>query len=409
MQLLSFRILGHPAIPEVSWLNVGRGVTIIKTDSRAQAEGLINMLQTINPPYDLNLLDPFSDLPQYTVSNHYRKKIIAGKKTAALAFFAASPRLVKELSAIDPAFYETDRIEVGRRRDRSRWMNFVELPGSIRWDEIAPSLRKLLANSQPEATVTFEELQNAMAKLHSTDRIKGQVAAELRKQLETLHHFLSEQERGQLAECLFAIDRAQRFQQAKARVDSFSPLFLPITNETIEGLTKKADGTSDAQKPAALFSFMIERLKKAQEKQEPFEQRLQRINLRLQTLHPELNLNFRVEGVSIMLEDLQGSAHLSLAEMIPVRRMKAVLAGLAVMHEELYACYPIFFVALKEMLLKKQEQAELLNFLFIHSSSWQSLVILDKAFFEYCIENADDGGDKGHPPVTVIDLETAII
>lgn len=407
MQLLSFRIIGHPAIPDGSWLNVGKGVTFVKTDSSAQAQGLIKTLQTINPPYDLNHVDPFSDLCQFTAGNHYRKRIIAAKKTAALAIFAASPHLVKELSSLDPAFYETDRIEVGRRRDRSRWMNFIELPGAIRWGEIGPTLRKLLAQSGPEATATIEGLQNTLAKFSNSDRIKGEGATELKKQAEMLRSFLPKEVQGQLEECLFAIDRGQRFRLAKERVADFLPLFLPITYETSEDYAGKADDTLTVQTPAALFSFMTERLKKNQEKQASFEQRLARINLRLQTLHPELDLRFREAEASIILESPQGSSSLSLAEMNPVRRMKSVIAGLAAMHEEHCGCYPLFFIDCKVCLLKKQEQAELMNFLFSHSSDWQSLAIADDAFLEWCISKTGDGSENAQPPVALVDLLNA--
>ena len=77
--------------------------------------------------------------------NGHTRRINPAKRTIALAVFNATPDLVQELSSIGDWFYETDRIEVGRRFDYSRWINFVELASSTRWSEISSDIEDLLA------------------------------------------------------------------------------------------------------------------------------------------------------------------------------------------------------------------------------------------------------------------------
>jgi hypothetical protein len=228
MDLLTFRIIGHPAIPDSSWLKVGRGINVLRTGHRPQAGGLLRMLQTINPPYNFEQVQPFADLPSHTSSQQCTKKIMLSKKTAALAIFVASPQLVTELTAIDAVFYETDRIEFGRRRDFSQWISFVELSESTRWSEIEPTVRLLLSRSKLEMPAVAG-LQTTIESLRGVDRIKDQRATQLKKLLQGLRQGLHENEQPLLDQCLHAIDRDQHFRRAKEVLTSRLPLFLSIS------------------------------------------------------------------------------------------------------------------------------------------------------------------------------------
>lgn len=190
MYLRSFRVIAPSITPHNDWLEVGRGLNVFKTSRPEQARGLLAMLQTVNPPYDCSRVDPFKDLPKYVTKERYTRKINPARKTAAIAVFAADPRLVKQLSAIDPSLYEIDRIEFGRRRDRNRWMTFVEILGSARWSEVASPLRDMLGTCRDAAPGAVGQLQIIMEKLKDSDRIRGKTATELKAHLELLRPFL---------------------------------------------------------------------------------------------------------------------------------------------------------------------------------------------------------------------------
>jgi len=344
MDLLTFRIIGHPAIPDSSWLKAGRGINVLRTGHGARAGSLLRMLQTINPPYDFEQIHPFADLPSHTSSQQYTKKIILSKKTAALAIFAASPELVAELTAIDAAFYETDRIEFGRRRDFSQWINFVELSGSTRWSEIEPTVRLLLSRCKPESSAVAAGLQATMDSLRGIDRIKDERATRLKELLQALGQGLPENEQPLLDQCLLAIDGDRHFRRAKELVAMRLPLFLLISWTGTGGL--------DWDKPFGA----------------------------------------------------QGNAPLAPADLPPGEKLQAVLAALIRLHEERHGCPPFFLLDFSELKLKRPEQAALLKTLLGYASRLQCLVAPSGLFLELCTDFSKDAKENAPPLTTCIDV-----
>jgi hypothetical protein len=381
MHLLSFRVIGHPDLPDSSWLEVGSGLTILKTRQSGQAEALLRALQAINPPYDPRRRDPFADFSAYTSAMHHTRRVVPAKKTAALAIFAASPRMVEELAAIAPVLYETDRIELGRRRDYSRWMNFIELSASSRWSEIEPLISSMLSCVGPEAARAVEPLQTTMASLRATDRIKDEVAVQLREQLQRLRDYLPAACLAKMDRSCQAINRADHFHLAKKAVAARLPFFLALSATT-------ATPGPDMEAASELLSWLTGRLRHGHADQTAFEDRLHQVNRDLHPLHPELNLRFRVQGDQILLESIQDAIPLSVIQLSPVERLKALLAGLAALHVALIDCQPIFLLDLQGLQLPRQQQVDLLDALHQCAAHRQCLVIPDNTFLPLCIAEA---------------------
>lgn len=410
MDLIMFRIIGHPAMPDSSWIEIGRGLNVLKTGDTDQAQALAHTLQTINPPYDINQADPFRDFPQYLDGPGYRRRIDPSRKTAALAIFAASPQLVRELTAIDPVYYETGRIEFGRRRDHSRWVNFVELAGSIRWSEIEPTISSLLDHTGAAGKALRQQLRPAIAPLRGVDRIKGPVAATLKEHLETLSPFLPAQRQEQLDRCLNAIDRAEHFRRAKDRASAWLPYFVLITAATV-GLTgNNGDETAATRLQAmsvAPLTFLTARLATVDTDKISWNQRLSRTNRQLEDLYPGLTLQCELEGATATLESRERPDPLSFHELPVVRRIEALMAAASVLHEQLHGNQPIFLLDVNGMQLQPAEQTDLLQILLRHCHHWQSVVVPDRDFLAICSKRLGPGGKDGHALAQLVDASPA--
>ncbi len=402
MHLVTFRIIGHPAIPNAPWLRVAKGLNIIKALDAEQAKSLFKMLQAINPPYDFQETDPFGDLPLYPSIHHQIRKVIPSKKTAVIAIFAAPLELVRKLVTIDPVFFETDRIECGRRRDHSRWINFVELSSSTRWSEIESIVKGLLANLGPDAVSVVQQLQNTMIILRNSDRIKGITAMKLRRQLEELRQFMLVTEQAQVDKCLHAVDRTQRFRQAKDVAEKHLPIFLTITSSMLDSPIQKADNTSAMEIRTALIDFLIKRLENGGDAEAvSLKHRLHRISISLQTIDCELAPHFREEGNSIILDGARNGVPLPFTEMLPVSRVQVLLSALSALHNTLYDLDPIFLIDISEI---KPEMPEMADLFLRHSSQKQLLVIPNDAFLAFCSDALSEKIEDEHHLVTLIDL-----
>ncbi|GEM_PF-3040631 len=402
MDLIRFRIIGHPAIPNTPWLKVGKGLNIIKAVDAERAKSLLKMLQAINPPYDFRQIDPFQDLPQFISGNPHPRKIIPSKKTAAIAIFTAPISLVKELVAIDPAFFEINQIEFGRRRDHSRWINFIELSNATRWSEIESGIRGMLSRVGPDAVSAVERFQNTVAHLCSADRIKGKTAVDLRERLEELQPFLLGSDQAHLQQCVNAVGRAEHFQQAKEIVEDRIPLFLSVTSSLSGCPFNKTDNTLSDAVNSALFDLLIKPQRGKDHADEvSLQQRLQQVNLNLRTKNSVLTPHFRLEGSSIVLEGMQNSAAISLAELQPIYRLEVLLPALAALHRELYGNDPIFLLDISEIQFKRQELNDLSRLLLGYSAKGQILVVPDSSFLALCLDTASN--NERHP-ATIIEL-----
>ena len=379
MQLLKFRIPGHPLIPHSSWLEVGRGLTVLQTEKPEQAQALLQMVQTINPPYDCQSINPYGNLPLSNSNQLYSRRILPAKKTAALAIFTASPELIAALTEIDPIFYETGWIELGRRRDYSRWMNFVELASSARWSEIVPLVTPLLALAQADAAQTLDILRAAFAQWREGDRIKDHKAIQLKAQLHLLRTLLPESDQPRLDPCFQAIDRARHCKEAKEVVASRLPLFLSIA--AAAGAPSAIAFGADATP----FTFLSDRLLRNHHDQASLNSTIRHMNTQLRRLHPDLHLHFRNENGSLTLGQTESHKPLATPGFPPVAICTALLVGLSTLHEAIYGCEPVLLLDLNAIRLAHQDRVDLLNALQAMCVHRQCLLAPDSDFLALCV------------------------
>lgn len=228
MKLIKARIRGTGKLKESQWFEVGPHLNLMQFSGIhgfENSRNFLRILQSINPTYAILTRKPFSDLPTHTDQNGYTRQINPAKRTIALAVFSATPELVRELIAFGEWFYETDRIEVGRRFDYSRWINFVELAASSRWSEISNDIETLISQSRrlvPDSTPPPGELDS----LKPADRIIDQLQENLRQWLHKLPLELQQSSRQLIEKTNTAVMRAAHFHTARNIVRSRLPLLV---------------------------------------------------------------------------------------------------------------------------------------------------------------------------------------
>lgn len=372
MHLLKFRIIDHPSFPENSWINVGERINILATSTIQQAQALLESLQAINPPYDCRQAEPFADFPAYSQSHTYIRKILPAKKTAAIAIYAATPPLIEALAAINPLYFETDRIEVGRRRDYSRWMNFVELPASARWNEIADIVQPLLHHLAPEADPWRNSFQEMTRSWQGTDRLRGERAHRLSIQLRCLQTLLSPQYQDLLDWCCQRVDLATHFLQAKAVVATGLPIFyaLPSTN--------RAYAVNDP------LDFLASRLVERSQEKSTLDRTLARLNRRWQACQAGICLEREAKsGKPVLFSDTSGELHGGIGTM-DEGRLGSFMQGIALLHQVVYRCDPIFLLDLHRLQLPVQDRSNPVEQLHRICNNYQCIVVPDQALLDFC-------------------------
>ena len=382
-------------MPDSLWLEVGKGLHIIKAKQPAQAQVLLRLLQTIHPPYDCLSDSPLTDLPPYTTGQHGFNTITAAKKTVALAIFAASPELVNELAAIDPLFYETGWIELGRRRDCSRWMHFVELSESARWSEIYGTVMDLLAHARLKAPQTVNEFEYALQSWRGTDRIKDQRAHQLKALLQSLRSMLAADKQSSLDHCLQAVDRAHHFIRAKEMVAARLPMFLSIPTTLAD--PSAPVGVTDR----AFFHALGAQLMVHHPEQTSRIGILTQLNPQLNELLPALHLQFSEEGGVVKLED---TVSISLSTRPLADKIIAFMASLSVLHRAVNGCEPIFLLDCGRIRLQQQDRIDLFKHLLQFCSNRQCLIAPDRDFLKLCQAENQKKDDKNALSFRFIDI-----
>lgn len=386
MHLLTFRVVGHPELANAQWIHVGRGTTILRGARDEQFRALLQMLQTINPPCDIRTVDPFRDLPRSIAGPSYSRQIIPTKKTAAIAVFAASSELVRELSVIDPLYLAADRVEFGRRRDYSLWTNFVELAGSARYSELDPHLCELLSRIGREGEEAAGRLQGAIAGLRGTDRIRGDIEGELRERLEALRPFLHDKSLGRLDTCLNTVNRAQHFRQARQKAVERLPCLFSLNTATL-GITAQPPADPLAAVAASSpLDYLAGLLDSGPAGTASTARTLERVNLALQSCFPQLALYCRAGDGGLLLESGKGPYARPFTELPPLRRMMALLAAATVIHQEIRGNPPLWLIDVSDIRLSSEEQIELVQFLYRKDGQWQCLVIPGRELLALCEE-----------------------
>lgn len=228
MKMLKARLRGLGSTIETAWFKLSPKLNLFNFTDRDSGARFINGLQTINPPFSCIGVRPFSGFPNISGHRGYLRRINPKKRTIAMAVFGATPRLVGELAKNSDLLYETDRIEVGRRLDYSRWINFVELSSSSRYGEIAADIDHLLQQSKRVAPHLAAELYPIVENTLPSDRIKQELKDNLLLWLQDARQELGPEFKQMIDTTSEAVRRADYFKVARDTVSQRLPLFLNL-------------------------------------------------------------------------------------------------------------------------------------------------------------------------------------
>lgn len=223
MRLIQVKVRCVEGVLDTGWIVPGKETTVFLGPRKSGKTSLLKALQALNPPYDISRVMPFSAHPEMWQQGSYSRRVIPEKKTAVFMVFAARPEQVARLAEIDTGLIETDRIEIGRRLDNSRWTSFVEISASSRWSEIAAdmgALRVSCGDLKVNADETF------FSHLQGSDRLQGKTAAECLHWLQHIEPLLAPEQRERYQQCLYKVHRRERFRRAEAQVAAWLPLTL---------------------------------------------------------------------------------------------------------------------------------------------------------------------------------------
>ena len=224
MKLIQVKTRGTGPLLESNWIPLSRGLNQFYFSNPYEGTTFLRALQSLHPLYSCAAADPFAELPRFEKQGNHTRHIQASKRTIALGVFGATADLVNELGVIDQNLYETDRIEIGRRLDYSRWINFVELSSSTRWKEIEPNISELFDHLPQQNEKLSNEVMEFLQTLAGTDRIRDDVANRLISYLSLLED--TGKEKALFNETVECIKRAAHFQTAREVVFKRLPLFI---------------------------------------------------------------------------------------------------------------------------------------------------------------------------------------
>ena len=251
MRLRQLKIRGLGTLPETGWLTLSPSITLLLFPHKNVGRQFLQTVQSLNPTFDCHTEKPFKDIPLETVSaNGYRKMISPEKKTIVFGIFDTPPLLVTELGAITPPLYETDRVEIGRRLDYSRWINFVEIASSTRWSEVSEDIGNLLRSTNP-GNFDDQHIHRLVKQTAPTDRVKGTAAEELFSWLAGLRaHY---PDLGSLDEIEEKVGRARKFSQARQLITQRLPQFLSMKSSQDPQLPSFEKTAGESQIPPILL------------------------------------------------------------------------------------------------------------------------------------------------------------
>ncbi len=220
---------------DTGWFVPGKETTIIYGPTGSGKSHFLQALQWLNPLYDIQQEQPFLHHPKIWHQGVHTRKVLPAKKTALFMVFSAEPLHVLELEKIEPVLIETDRIEVGRRLDYSRWMTFVEISASSRWSEIAEEMTMLYDSLSGEATLPESALQvGFLYNRKATDRLKAGLADDCQRWLEAIEPLVAVDKQDVFQHCLRVVGRNRRFKQAQKQVTAWLPLTIYLHSRYLQ-------------------------------------------------------------------------------------------------------------------------------------------------------------------------------
>ncbi len=234
--LQNIRVHGLGEVIDGPWVKVNSTITYFHLTDDFSKQGFLRTIQSINPPTSLKEDSVFQDYPAIVRQGKYQKLVRPEKRTVAFAIFITQPDFVRELAEVTEHLYEADRIEVGRRLDYSRWVNFVEIASSTRWSEVDERIFQLV-EEHPNSLNNHQKKE--LVSLKKTDRITGELMKSLSDWLQNLKSIFPREREGLIEKLLFDINRQNDFKRAKKLVRKRLPYFYLIEkNDDVESLAE---------------------------------------------------------------------------------------------------------------------------------------------------------------------------
>jgi hypothetical protein len=235
MRLLRAKVGGHFILQNSGWFTIHPGCTSIAAPDGSGKSTLLKALRSVNPPACDSDPAPFAEFPRFVTTAGYRRKILPPKKTAVIAVFVCDDPLREKLAAVDPVYWQTDRIEVGRRLDNFRWITFIEIAASSRWSELYQELVRLgQVFGEGLAKAEISVFLQGNASLQPADRVKGELADGLNDLLDLLAGYASsDQQEHQLQKVRRLANRAVHYQEAVRMVEESLPVFLILDRNNL--------------------------------------------------------------------------------------------------------------------------------------------------------------------------------
>ncbi len=250
MRLLQLKLRGLGNLPVTDWVPLSKTITLLRCQDRQVGRQFLEAVQSLNPPYDCLTEQPYRSLPRKEVlANGHRRLIQPEKRTIVIGIFDTPSILVKELGALTPPLYETDRVEVGRRLDYSSWLNFVEIASSSRWSEVAGDIRKL-THEYPDAAGT-QNILRLLTEAVPSDRIKGEMAEELERWLSLVEDRLPATE--SYPDLMEKIVRARKFTEARKLIFQRLPQFLALNGSDLPPVAELPIGENSSRFPPLIL------------------------------------------------------------------------------------------------------------------------------------------------------------
>lgn len=183
MRLIKARIQGYRSIIDTGYFEIENGKTILVGPNEAGKSAILQALQKLNPPEDIELFNSLRDYPRAKYDLDIKKENIDPKTfTVVEGYFSLDDSEKNEL----PELYRDIIYVYGRRLDNSTWHRLDNAPPKIKFSAINKDLQKMLAHFQEtcqkrgeaEAVVTAiqTELEQAISELKQTSTISFEKA-----------------------------------------------------------------------------------------------------------------------------------------------------------------------------------------------------------------------------------------
>jgi hypothetical protein len=230
MQLLKARLNGVGSLAQSDWFDLSPGLNFFHIPSTKLREAFLRQLATLNPLPPFSCAEAFGDVPATLSERSYPRQLNPSKRTTALAVFAADPSLIVELGKIESILDGVDRIEVGRRLDGSRWLNFVEIASACRWREIDADVALLLEALRQHHPAIRQLGIGITSGYEPSQRIKDNLEKDLAAWLSRVLEESAPIEMRPLAERVFhEVTRPSRVAEAKRLVVQKLPTFIHLS------------------------------------------------------------------------------------------------------------------------------------------------------------------------------------